>query len=210
MASSVLVFGFDNDSTPFNIEKPKASPREMHKILAEHQVRAFARQQEMEARYRSVPSAQDNYDVTYYELDLRIDDVAEIIYGRVTMRARALVDGFYQPILDFQAPMDIDSVYQNGVHTDSWDHSSDLLTIDLASSVNTGEEFEVTVVYHGDPIEVVIDVFYFSRHEGTPVISTLSEPFFARTWWPCKDRPDDKADSVDIIVEARSDLFVSS
>ena len=29
--------------------------------------------------------------------------------------------------------------------------------------------------------------------ESGPVISSFSQPELARTWWPCKDRPDDKA-----------------
>ena len=42
------------------------------------------------------------------------------------------------------------------------------------------------------------------------MVSTLSEPYFARSWWPCKDYPDDKADSVDITITYPSDLFCSS
>ena len=41
-------------------------------------------------------------------------------------------------------------------------------------------------------------------------MATLSEPFFARTWWPCKDHPTDKADSVDIYVTIDDDLVVAS
>ncbi|MFH2054421.1 MAG: M1 family aminopeptidase, partial [bacterium] len=36
------------------------------------------------------------------------------------------------------------------------------------------------------------------------------EPYFARSWWPCKDYPDDKADSVDMIITYPSDLICSS
>ena len=34
---------------------------------------------------------------------------------------------------------------------------------------------------------------------------TLSEPYGARDWWPCKDDPSDKADSMDIIISLPDD-----
>jgi aminopeptidase N len=46
--------------------------------------------------------------------------------------------------------------------------------------------------------------------QGQTLISTLSEPYLARTWWPCKDYPDDKADSVDIIITYPSGMFCAS
>jgi hypothetical protein len=42
------------------------------------------------------------------------------------------------------------------------------------------------------------------------MIGTLSEPFGARVWWPCKDVNSDKADSVDIRVTIPNDLIVAS
>jgi aminopeptidase N len=42
------------------------------------------------------------------------------------------------------------------------------------------------------------------------MIWTLSQPFGARAWWPCKDVPSDKADSVDIKVTVPDSLIVAS
>jgi aminopeptidase N len=39
---------------------------------------------------------------------------------------------------------------------------------------------------------------------------TLSEPYGAKDWWPCKDHPLDKADSVDIWVTCSRDFKVAS
>ena len=47
---------------------------------------------------------------------------------------------------------------------------------------------------------------YFQYHDSAPVISTLSEPYYAHTWFPCKDRLGDKADSVDINITVPSEL----
>ena len=43
-----------------------------------------------------------------------------------------------------------------------------------------------------------------------PIISTLSQPFGSPAWWPCKDDPNDKADSVDIIITVADTLVVAS
>ncbi|NHZ85264.1 MAG: T9SS type A sorting domain-containing protein [Planctomycetia bacterium] len=42
------------------------------------------------------------------------------------------------------------------------------------------------------------------------MIFSLSEPYGARDWWPCKDTPNDKADSVDISLEVPTGLIAAS
>ncbi|MFH1298152.1 MAG: M1 family aminopeptidase, partial [Bacteroidota bacterium] len=44
--------------------------------------------------------------------------------------------------------------------------------------------------------------FITGEHNGIPVLWTLSEPFGASDWWPCKNDLTDKADSVDILITA--------
>ena len=65
---------------------------------------------------------------------------------------------------------------------------------------------EVVVLYQGRPRETGLGSFAWDEVTGengpVPIIWTLSEPVGAREWWPCKDRPDDKADSVDVILRA--------
>jgi aminopeptidase N len=40
----------------------------------------------------------------------------------------------------------------------------------------------------------------FHNNGLVPIISTLSEPYGARDWWPCKQTLDDKIDSMDILI----------
>jgi aminopeptidase N len=72
---------------------------------------------------------------------------------------------------------------------------------------NTGDTIEVVIEYQGIPrTSGFYAGFWFATHgsiyDGTysPVIFTLSEPFGARSWWPCKDDPSDKPASMDIII----------
>ena len=52
--------------------------------------------------------------------------------------------------------------------------------------------------------------FEFSDHDGTAWAWSLSEPYGARDWWPCKDHPSDKADSVDVYVTSTALYKVAS
>ena len=54
--------------------------------------------------------------------------------------------------------------------------------------------------------------FKMDHHNNglTPIISTLSEPYGARDWWPCKQSLDDKIDSIDILVKTPSQYRAGS
>ncbi|MBN1482569.1 T9SS C-terminal target domain-containing protein [candidate division KSB1 bacterium] len=156
-----------------------------------------------------VTDNQMSYDVIFYHLDLFPDVSSKILYGDVSMRAVALKNGLEKAELDFLNNMVVDSVFFNGQPT-SFEHVNNLLTINFDQVVGKNSQFTTRVVYHGKPSQSGFGAFGFDTHFGKPMIWTLSEPFGARNWWPCKDAPIDKADSVDIRVKVRSDLIVAS
>jgi aminopeptidase N len=75
-------------------------------------------------------------------------------------------------------------------------HAGGILEITLDQPIDPGQDFQVTVDYAGTPASSgfgpVSWLKYNSSGSGEMVWS-LSEPDGARNWWPCKDRPDDKA-----------------
>ena len=151
---------------------------------------------------------QADYDALYYSLDLFPDVNSQILYGNVAMTARALQGGLDRAVLNFLNNMQVDSVFFNGAPA-AYTHADHLLTIRFPA-LAAGEEFTTRVVYHGSPQQSGFGAFAFSSHAGKPMVWTLSEPFGARNWWPCKDIPADKADSMDIKVTVRPDLIVAS
>ena len=94
------------------------------------------------------------------------------------------------------ARLTVDGATAGGAGT-SYTHAAPILTVDLDRTYTAGETVTVSVSYHGDPAG---DAFGWSSHASQPMIWTLSEPFGARQWWPCKDNPTDKADSLDVRV----------
>ena len=189
------------------------TPDQLHKLLAE------MKQKKLDVLRKSgkVISLegtldQSQYDAKYYKLDLGLNDATQIISGSVYMHAQALTNGFVNLELNFfdNPQMYIDSVKtNNSLLSFSW--YGDLVRITLDRAYDQ-EPFDVTVYYHGHPLEGGLGSFDWSSHGSppVPVISTLSEPYFAQAWWPCKDVPRDKADSADINITVRSDLIVAS
>jgi aminopeptidase N len=74
------------------------------------------------------------------------------------------------------------------------------LQITLTAALNVGTLDSVTVFYQGQPPSTGFGSFTQNFHNSIPIIATLSEPYGASDWWPCKQSLDDKIDSIDIIV----------
>jgi len=185
-----------------------------------HQMEAAMKQQRLnEIRKLGIAfplketKSQSDFDARYYRLDLSLNEATQIISGSVYLYGTALINGFNVVELNFfdNAQMYVDSCKSNNALV-SFNWSSNLIRIYLNGTYNIGQSFGVTVYYHGHPLEGGLQSFDWSSHgsPSVPVISTLSEPYFAQAWWPCKDLPRDKADSVDINITVRSDLYVAS
>ena len=157
----------------------------------------------------SVPAstADPGFDVTWYQLNLTIS--ASQLAGAVTVKAHVVADTARTIALDLINAMQVDSVIVGGRRMPfSQFPASLLLTLDRGYA--RGELFTATVYYHGFPVPTGFGSFEFSGHAGTPWVWSLSEPYGARDWWPCKDVSTDKADSVDVIVTCSSALTVGS
>jgi aminopeptidase N len=158
---------------------------------------------------------QDDFDVTYYDLKLDIRDYAnQRITGIVTTHGRALTENFDQVLLDLCATLAVDSILSEGVQL-SFLHASNILTINLNRSYAIDELFAVKVFYHGTPCETSSfpSFSYTNRYTISgyrPTIYTLSEPYGARDWWPCKNTPADKADSARISITVADTIVATS
>jgi aminopeptidase N len=149
---------------------------------------------------------QQAYDVTAYDLDLVPDLGTEVLTGRARIRATVVAGPLLTVELDLGDPMTVDSVRVSDAAV-PFSHALDLLTVSLDRPWLTGESLDLTVWYHGTPGNGAFgDAFTFTSVRGKPLIWTLSEPYGAREWWPCKDHPEDKADSVSMRVTVPSGM----
>jgi aminopeptidase N len=167
-------------------------------------------------RYRKLKLAevmqtanQEQYDVIHYDIVLDIDPARQMVTGSVHMTAE-VTDGPIDHLeVDLLDNMSVSRVSISGTPV-AYSHQHDLMTIDLDRPYSMGEVITVSIEYGGNPAGSGLGSFGFDAHAGKPMIWSLSEPFGARNWWPCKDQPSDKADSVDIRVKVPRELIVAS
>ncbi len=154
-------------------------------------------------------TADDNIDVTYYRLTLKITTSPNYLKGDVLMNAKSVIDGLSTITLDLMNAMTVDSILMGGSKVQFTQYPS-TVEINLDRQYNQGELVTVDVYYEGIPGSSGFGSFEFSTHSSVPWVWSLSEPYGAKDWWPCKDHPHDKADSTDQIITVDSSFRVGS
>ena len=172
-------------------------------------VKSEARRYEMLREAMLKPASDLNIDVKYYKLNIAITTSPNYLRGVVTMKALSTVSNLVSVTLDLMNPLTVDSV-KTGSTSLPFTQQPTTLTITLDRSYGVGELVTTDIYYRGVPGSSGFGSFTFSSHAGTPWVYTLSEPYGAKDWWPCKDHPSDKADSVDIWVTVDSTFKVGS
>ena len=165
----------------------------------------------VEAEMKSASSFQNlrvnpntlNYDVTHHDLRFTVnpDTTTPFISGVVSTTFRAL-SNMTTVTFDMATALAVSSVSMNGMGL-TFTQSNYELNINLPTTLSTGTTATVIITYAGSPPQAEA-AFTRSTHAGTPVIYTLSEPFGARDWWPCKQDLNDKIDSFDIYITCPS------
>jgi aminopeptidase N len=151
--------------------------------------------------FKANPNTQ-NYDITYHKLEFKVDPASYYISGKVTTTFKALSD-LTTVTFDLTNKLTVSSVTQNGTALTFTQNSSNELVITLASVVNLNTSATVVISYSGAPANGE-QAFTTSTHNGSAVLYTLSEPYGARDWWPCKQDLNDKADAIDVYITAPS------
>jgi len=140
-----------------------------------------------------------NYDLKYTRLELEIDPSVAFIDGSVTsyFEAKSNMDDI---TFDLASNMVVSQVLQRGTALSFTQNDNDELVIDLPITQNTGVLDSLTVTYSGNPISSGFGSFEQTFHNEAPIIWTLSEPYGAKAWWPCKQDLIDKIDSIDVFL----------
>lgn len=145
---------------------------------------------------------QEKYDVHYVKLDLELDNLStEIDAGHAVIKATTTAFSLDVFVLELASSLVVDATFVNGVSVPN-NRQGDELQIFPANILSQGEEVTVEVLYHGNPPGgggffggIFNDQ---SPSWGADVTWTLSQPFSAHTWWPCKQVLTDKIDSSEV------------
>ena len=101
---------------------------------------------------------------------------------------------------DLHDTLNVDSIIFNQ-NLISFTHENSVLNINLPTTLNQGVNDSLTIYYKGSP-NTVGNAFTIEKYEfngdSIPCLWTLSEPYGAKDWFPCKQELYDKIDSCDL------------
>ncbi len=140
-----------------------------------------------------------NYDLKYHRMELDVDPSVAFIAGAVTSYFEAK-SNMNTITFDLASNMVVSEVMQRGNLLSYTQNDDDELVVSLPETLITGTLDSLTVSYSGNPVSSGFGSFEQTTHNGAPVIWTLSEPYGAKAWWPCKQDLIDKIDSVDVYM----------
>jgi Peptidase family M1 domain/Peptidase M1 N-terminal domain/Secretion system C-terminal sorting domain len=166
---------------------------QMDQLIQAEKGRALALQKAPSTR------ALNNYDLKYYRLDWQVDPTIRAINGNVTSyfipsASVSMIE------FDLSSVLVVDSVIYHAAPTTATHLASDLLQVDFPVAIPAGVLDSVTIYYHGVPSTSGFGSFIQDGHAGDSILWTLSQPYGARDWWPCKQDLKDKIDSLDIFI----------
>ncbi|HEX7573831.1 MAG TPA: M1 family aminopeptidase [Bacteroidota bacterium] len=147
--------------------------------------------------------------VTYYRLRLTLSPSSALLTGEVEAKAVCVSESLSTVQFDLSGSMTVDSVLGDAGSLPFIQFLQGF-QVQLKKTYRKGEILTLRTYYRGVPVATGFGSFEFSSQGGVPWIWTLSEPYGARNWWPCKDDNGDKADSVDMFVTVPAGLKVGS
>ena len=178
------------DPDPFSVPTP-----EQEEQFRKSHLRLSGMNPPLSPEAEALAATQDDVDIEHYLLDLEFAPNVQQISGSVTVTGVSLATGFQHLVLDLKDNMLVTRVVR-GPNDLAFTHIWNLIDITLDKSFGPGEKFVVQVFYKGIPESTGFDSIGWSKYgSDTPgsMVWTLSEPDGARSWWPSKDRPGDKA-----------------
>jgi aminopeptidase N len=150
--------------------------------------------------HSDLPSADDylpghgdpSWSARHYDLELEYDVAANRLRARATIELVALED-LERVVLDL-AHLDVDKVTVDGRQPAKYTQREDRLVVRLREPLAPGGACRLVVKYAGHPRPLI------DRHHGDAGWEELDDgvlvagqPHGAPSWFPCNDRPDDKA-----------------
>ncbi|MCG8574206.1 MAG: T9SS type A sorting domain-containing protein [Flavobacteriales bacterium] len=155
------------------------------------------------------------YDVHFYFLDVNLERTSTDISGSTEIHATVIADDMTTFLFELHEDLDISDILLNG--TTSVPFSREGSAVLVPVSFSEGDNFFMRILYSGTPPVSGSSGLGGSGMTnsssptwGNEVTWSLSEPFLAYEWFPCKQYLNDKADSLYVFVTTDSENKVGS
>jgi aminopeptidase N len=152
---------------------------------------------------------ENQYNVKYHVLDIQVERTNKDIAGFVQTVAEVVVPVLDTFAFELHSQLTIDSVVFNGI-SETVIRNLHEVRVPLSSSIMLGSHFSAFIYYHGTTPNTSGSAIGNGFNNGTSqtwgnqVTWSLSEPYSAYEWWPCKQQLRDKIDSVKISITTDS------
>lgn len=143
-----------------------------------------------------------NYDMQFQQCFWTILPEDGFISGTVTSTL-SLLEESAEIHMDASDSLEILGVTVNG-ESAVFTHALNDLTISLGELLPAGTQMEISVSYMGFPTATGLGSFTTGENEAGVVLWTLSQPYGANDWWPCKQSLSDKLDSITMEIQVPS------
>lgn len=155
------------------------------------------------AKYRTC------FDVTYYTLNVSVDEKKKYLNGEVEISATALTACDTLQI-DLYANMKINKITCEGKNL-SYVRAYGAVFIIMPKRQSAGEKFKLLINYEGSPLVAKKPPWkggfvWKKDKDNNPWIGVACESEGASLWWPCKDVNNDEPDSMAINVSTNTYL----
>ncbi len=149
----------------------------------------------------------EKYDVYFYGLDIAMNNLVTDIAGTGMIYGTAKVT-LDSVLFELFNTFNITDIRLNGV-TSNFSRNGSAIKVPV--NLLAGQNFEIEIDYDGTPPNAATNPLggsgmtnATSGSWGNQVTFSLSEPFSAYEWWPCKQSLNDKADSCSIKITVPS------
>lgn len=142
-----------------------------------------------------------DWDLTFNRLDLEVDPAVRAISGKVLFQFKAKTNNLLQLTIHLSEDLTIEQIASNQTPL-QYSRMGNEVLVTLPRVLQTNQTDSFVVRYAGIPTSTGFGSFTQAFHgpDNVPVLFTLSEPYGALEWWPCKQSLSDKIDSIDVRV----------
>lgn len=180
-------------------------------VFAQQHQCAVGKQHAIQTVYNkaaSLPQQQlmDEYDVVFHHLDVNVERDTTLISGNVKTKAKVVATQLDTFGFELHSVFTIDSVILTGGVRLTVNKDGHFSYVVLPNPVSQGGVVELTIYYHGKAPEAASAAIgkgfssSASGRWGNEATWSLSQPYSAYEWWPCKQSLQDKVDSTLVFI----------